>query len=145
MKKGSPSLSPVEKVTLRPTEMGVHVIERLKRPGTDKSAMLRHLIELGYACEQAGFILDGSTLRHAGSTWHVQPNFGAAVAQQARENGPEQAGAAQPARRTRAPAEASMPQQNDTGAAEDAGNSHEPAQQAGTGGGLAARLRGLSG
>lgn len=78
MKKDRPVASIVEKLTVRPTEIGVHIIERLERKGADKSAWLRHLLELGFACEQAGFILDGSVLRHAGSVWHIQPQLSSA-------------------------------------------------------------------
>lgn len=65
-----------EKVTLRDTEIGVLVKRRLARPNIDKSAELRRFIELGFAAERAGFILDGSVLRHAGQAWHTQPDLG---------------------------------------------------------------------
>lgn len=64
-----------EKVTLRATPVGARVIERLSLPNIDKSAELRRLIELGFACEQAGFILAGEVLRQAGRAWDVQPDF----------------------------------------------------------------------
>jgi hypothetical protein len=64
-----------EKVTLRATPVGARVIERLSLPNIDKSAELRRLIELGFACEQAGFILDGEVLRQAGRAWDMQPDF----------------------------------------------------------------------
>lgn len=68
-----------EKVTLRDTEIGVLVKRRLARPNIDKSAELRRFIELGFAAERAGFILDGSVLRHAGQAWHTQPDLGDGV------------------------------------------------------------------
>ena len=39
------------------------------------TAELRRLIELGYAAEQAGFILDGTILRYAGRAWDTQPDL----------------------------------------------------------------------
>lgn len=81
MAKDDPELaSGQQKVSLRPTEIGLLVMRRLARPHTDKSAVLRHLIELGYACERAGFILDGTVLRHGGRVWDVQPDLGNGVA-----------------------------------------------------------------
>lgn len=68
-----PSKARQEKVTLRETPMGSRVINRLALPNIDKSAELRRLIELGIACELAGFILDGETLRQAGRVWEIQP------------------------------------------------------------------------
>jgi hypothetical protein len=64
-------------------------MKRLQRPALDRSAELRRLIELGYAAEQAGFILDGTILRNGGRIWDVQPVF-------ASEGGREQGKAAQP-------------------------------------------------
>lgn len=61
------------KVLIRPTVIGLLVMKRLNRPHVDMSAELRRLIELGYAAEQSGFILDETTLRHAGRIWDVQP------------------------------------------------------------------------
>lgn len=61
------------KVLIRPTDVGLFVMKRLQRPALDKSAELRRLIELGYAAEQAGFILDGTILRNGGRVWDVQP------------------------------------------------------------------------
>jgi hypothetical protein len=61
------------KVLIRPTDVGLLVMSRLQRPALDKSAELRRLIELGYAAEQAGFILDGTILRNGGRVWDVQP------------------------------------------------------------------------
>jgi hypothetical protein len=77
MAKGNPNSAAVQfKVHLKPTEIGMHVMKRMERPHLDKSAELRRFIELGYAAEQAGFILDGSVLRHAGRTWDIQPDLG---------------------------------------------------------------------
>ncbi|MFC5550276.1 hypothetical protein [Massilia aerilata] len=66
------------KVLLKPTDVGLLVMKRMERPHLDKSAELRRLIELGYAAEQAGFILDGTILRHAGRMWETQPEFAGA-------------------------------------------------------------------
>lgn len=63
------------KVLLKPTDVGLLVMKRMERPHLDKSAELRRLIELGYAAEQAGFILDGTVLRHGGRVWDVQPQL----------------------------------------------------------------------
>lgn len=63
------------KVLLKPTDVGLLVMRRMERPHLDKSAELRRLIELGYAAEQAGFILDGTVLRHAGRVWDLQPDL----------------------------------------------------------------------
>lgn len=63
------------KVLLKPNEVGLLVMKRMERPHLDKSAELRRLVELGYAAEQAGFILDGTVLRHAGRAWETQPDF----------------------------------------------------------------------
>lgn len=77
MAKGTPNSAAVQyKVHLKPTEIGTLVMKRLERPHLDKSAELRRFIELGYAVEQAGFILDGTVLRHAGRMWDTQPNIG---------------------------------------------------------------------
>lgn len=77
MAKGNPNSAAVQfKVHLKPTEVGVHIMKRMERPHVDKSAELRRFIELGYAAEQAGFILDGTVLRHAGRMWDTQPNLG---------------------------------------------------------------------
>lgn len=76
MAKGNPNSAAVQfKVHLKPTEVGLHVMKRMERPHLDKSAELRRFIELGYAAEQAGFILDGSVLRHAGRIWDIQPDL----------------------------------------------------------------------
>lgn len=76
MAKGNPNSMAVQyKVHLKPTEVGALVIKRMERLHLDKSAELRRFIELGYAAEQAGFILDGTVLRHAGRTWDTQPDF----------------------------------------------------------------------
>jgi hypothetical protein len=76
MAKGNPNSAAIQyKVHLKPTEVGALVIKRMERPHLDKSAELRRFIELGYAAEQAGFILDGTVLRHAGRTWDTQPDF----------------------------------------------------------------------
>lgn len=75
MAKGDPNSVTVQyKVHLKPTEIGRLVIERLARPHVDVSPELRRFIELGYAAERAGFILDGTVLRHAGRMWDTQPN-----------------------------------------------------------------------
>lgn len=77
MAKGNANGAAVQyKVHLKPTDVGVRVMKRMERPHLDKSAELRRFIELGYAAEQAGFILDGTVLRHAGRMWDTQPDFG---------------------------------------------------------------------
>lgn len=63
------------KVTVLGSEIGLLIQRRLARDGIDKSAELRRLAELGYACERAGFILDGTVLRHGGRAWHDQPDL----------------------------------------------------------------------
>jgi hypothetical protein len=74
MAKDNPEASTAQyKVLIRPTDVGLLVMKRLQRPALDKSAELRRLIELGYAAEQAGFILDGTILRNGGRVWDVQP------------------------------------------------------------------------
>jgi len=76
MAKDNPKGTAVQfKVHLKPTEVGALVIKRMERPHADKSVELRRYIELGYAAEQAGFILDGTVLRHAGRVWDIQPIF----------------------------------------------------------------------
>jgi len=76
MAKGNPNSAAVQyKVHLKPTEVGLLVMKRMERPHLDKSAELRRFIELGYAAEQAGFILDGTVLRHAGRMWDTQPDL----------------------------------------------------------------------
>lgn len=76
MVKGNTSGAAVQyKVHLKPTEIGVLVIRRMERPHADKSVELRRYIELGYAAEQAGFILDGAVLRHGGRVWDAQPDL----------------------------------------------------------------------
>ena len=76
MAKDSSEGKPVQtKVLLKPTAIGLLVMTRLARPHIDKSAELRRLIELGYAAERAGFILDGTTLRHGGRAWEAQPDL----------------------------------------------------------------------
>jgi hypothetical protein len=76
MAKGNPNSATVQyKVHLKPTDIGLLVMKRMERPHLDKSAELRRLIELGYAAEQAGFILDGTVLRHGGRVWDVQPQL----------------------------------------------------------------------
>ena len=47
---------------LRPTAIGKAIIERLSADGAERQADSRRWIELGYALEQAGFRLDGTTL-----------------------------------------------------------------------------------
>lgn len=146
MKKDRPVASIVEKLTVRPTEIGLHIIERLERKGADKSAWLRQLLELGFACQQAGFILDGSVLRHAGSVWHVQPQLSPARDARGPLAGPIQApsqGAAQQAGIPEAPgvvtSEAVVASPSPSVHAEVEG---DPASATG---GLSARLRSLSG
>lgn len=74
MAKGNVSGAAVQfKVHLKPTDVGARVIERMGRPHLDKSAELRRLIELGFAAEQAGFILDGTELRNGGRVWLADP------------------------------------------------------------------------
>jgi len=74
MAKDNPEGATVQyKVLIRPTDVGLLVMKPLQRPALDKSAELRRLIELGYAAEQAGFILDGTILRNGGRVWDVQP------------------------------------------------------------------------
>lgn len=74
MAKDNPEASTTQyKVLIRPTDVGLLVMKRLQRPALDKSAELRRLIELGYAAEQAGFILDGTILRNGGRVWDVHP------------------------------------------------------------------------
>lgn len=76
MAKGNANGAAVQyKVHLKPTDVGMRVMKRMERPHLDKSAELRRFIELGYAAEQAGFILDGTVLRHAGRMWVTQPDF----------------------------------------------------------------------
>jgi hypothetical protein len=76
MAKDNPHGATVQyKVLLKPTDIGLLVMKRMERPHLDKSAELRRLIELGYAAEQAGFILDGTVLRHAGRMWDTQPDL----------------------------------------------------------------------
>lgn len=73
MAKGIQNSAAVQyKVHLKPTEVGALVMKRLERPHLDKSAELRRLIELGFAAEQAGFILDGTVLRNGGRVWDVK-------------------------------------------------------------------------
>ncbi len=67
MAKDNPEASTAQyKVLIRPTGVGLLVLKWLQRPALNKSAELRGLIELGYAAEQAGFILDGTILRNGG-------------------------------------------------------------------------------
>lgn len=47
---------------LKPTVIGQAIIDRLSPEGADRQALARRWIELGYALEQAGFRLDGSTV-----------------------------------------------------------------------------------
>lgn len=47
---------------LRPTAIGRVIIDRLSEEGADRQADSRRWIELGYAVEQAGFRLDGTTV-----------------------------------------------------------------------------------
>lgn len=76
MAKDNPQVVAAQyKVLLKPTDVGLLVMKRMERPHLDKSAELRRLIELGYAAEQAGFILDGTVLRHAGRAWDTQPDL----------------------------------------------------------------------
>lgn len=66
---------------LRPTPIGKAIIERLTAEGTDRQADARRWVELGYALEQAGFRLDGTTVYHAGRVFAAdQAQAGAAPA-----------------------------------------------------------------
>jgi hypothetical protein len=66
---------------LRPTPIGKAIIERLTAEGTDRQADARRWVELGYALEQAGFRLDGTTVYHAGRVFAAdQVQAGAAPA-----------------------------------------------------------------
>lgn len=47
---------------LKPTVIGQAIIDRLSPEGADRQALARRWIELGYALEQAGFRLDGTTV-----------------------------------------------------------------------------------
>jgi len=47
---------------LKPTVVGQAIIDRLSPEGADRQALARRWIELGYALEQAGFRLDGTTV-----------------------------------------------------------------------------------
>jgi hypothetical protein len=47
---------------LKPTAVGQAIIDRLSPEGADRQALARRWIELGYALEQAGFRLDGTTV-----------------------------------------------------------------------------------
>lgn len=47
---------------LKPTAIGQAIIDRLSPEGADRQALARRWIELGYALEQAGFRLDGTTV-----------------------------------------------------------------------------------
>jgi hypothetical protein len=77
MAKDDPEGSAVQyKVLVKPNAIGLLVMRRLQRPHIDRSAELRRFIELGYAAEQAGFILDDTVLRHAGRAWPMQPDLG---------------------------------------------------------------------
>lgn len=47
---------------LKPTIVGQAIIDRLSPEGADRQALARRWIELGYALEQAGFRMDGTTV-----------------------------------------------------------------------------------
>lgn len=97
MAKGNSNSAAVQyKVHLKPTEVGLLVMKRMERPHLDKSAELRRFIELGYAAERAGFILDGTVLRHAGRMWDTQPDLTTQVLNQPAPSPDQQA--AQPTR-----------------------------------------------
>jgi len=51
---------------LKPTVIGRAIIDRLSAEGADRQADSRRWIELGYALEQAGFRLDGTTVFQGG-------------------------------------------------------------------------------
>lgn len=51
---------------LKPTAIGQAIIDRLSPEGADRQALARRWIELGYALEQAGFRLDGTTVFQGG-------------------------------------------------------------------------------
>lgn len=143
MAKSTPVGSVPEKVTLRPTAIGVHVIERLNRPGTEKSALLRHLVELGFACEQAGFILDGTVLRHGGSVWEVQPQIPDAPPAQDVLSAETSPVSPPPAALPVLPPDTKLATSKDAGSKVTVEKSPEGASP--QGGGMAGRLRGLSG
>lgn len=66
---------------LRSTPIGKAIIDRLTAEGTDRQADARRWIELGYALEQAGFRLDGTTVYHGGRVFAAdQAQAGAAPA-----------------------------------------------------------------
>lgn len=93
MAKENPQGSTMKyKVLLRPTAIGVLVMDRLQRPHLDMSAELRRLIELGYAAEQSGFILDGTVLRHAGRVWDTQPELCVDTSASVSVSGPHKGG-----------------------------------------------------
>jgi hypothetical protein len=112
MAKGIPNSAAVQyQVHLKPTEIGTLVMKRMERPHLDKSAELRRFIELGYAAEQAGFILDGTVLRHAGRMWDTQPDISS---QGLNQTGPA---ADKPlTERTRSTTDASTPEQGSSAA-----------------------------
>ena len=51
---------------LKPTVIGKAIIDRLSAEGADRQADSRRWMELGYALEQAGFRLDGTTVFQGG-------------------------------------------------------------------------------
>lgn len=133
------------KVLIRPTDVGLLVMKRLQRPALDKSAELRRLIELGYAAEQAGFILDGTILRNGGRVWDVQPVL-------ANEAGPGQCKPAKAVKECAAPGSTS-PSSGADAAVESPGMPETPVKDEATSGndvqgggttGLRANLRRLS-
>lgn len=74
MAKDNPEVATAQyKVLIRRTDVGLLVMKRLQRPPLDKSAERRGLMELAYAAEQAGFILDLTILKNGVQVWDVQP------------------------------------------------------------------------
>lgn len=146
MAKGDPNSVTVQyKVHLKPTEIGRLVIERLQRPHMDVSPELRRFIELGYAAERAGFMLDGTVLRHAGQAWDTQPDL--AVDRSAEDLQPTSSKQTRPVGRAR-PSPTERPAASTNDAAASTAVPVPPVQDAEEGGqnkvSKRDRLRGLS-
>jgi len=146
MAKGDPNSVTVQyKVHLKPTEIGRLVIERLQRPHMDVSPELRRFIELGYAAERAGFILDGTVLRHAGQAWDTQPDL--TTDRSAEDPRPTSGKQTRPGGRSRPP-QAERPAASTSDAAPSTAVPVPPVQHAEEGGQTKGskrdRLRGLS-